>query len=100
MQMVRKTVDDIRALLTEHSDIAYKTTDTSQYSRRQLSRILTAMDSDSIMQTLLVYLDKLSEHSMNIEVDSFSKIVDCQKWLQVMQAVIFPLLRDRRQQRH
>ena len=89
MRMVRKTVDDIRAMLTKHPDIADSTTDTSQYTKQQLSRIANAMDSHGVMRTLLVYLDALGESSINIMVYCFSKSVDWEEWLRVKQDVIF-----------
>lgn len=89
MAMVRKTVDDIRTMLAKHPDIADSTTDTSQYTKQQLTRIANAMDSYGVMQTLLVYLDELGESSINIMVYCFSKSVVWEKWLQAKQDVIF-----------
>jgi MscS family membrane protein len=89
MAMVRKTVDDIRAMLTEHPGIADSTTDTTEYTRQQLTRIANAMDSHGVKRTLLVYLDALGESSINILVYCFSKTVDWEEWLRVQQDVIF-----------
>jgi MscS family membrane protein len=89
MKMVRKTVDDIRAMLTAHPGVADSSTDTSQYSQQQLTKIANAMDSHGVMQTLLVYLDELGESSINIMVYCFSKSVNWQEWLEVKQDVIF-----------
>lgn len=85
---VRKTVDDIRTMLSEHSAIADATTDTSQYRKQQRHGIANAMDSQGVMQTLLVYLDELGESSINIMVYCFSKSVDWEEWLKVKQDVI------------
>jgi small-conductance mechanosensitive channel len=89
MKMVRKTVDDIRAMLAEHPAIADRTTDASQFTKKQLTRIANAMDSAGVMRTLLVYLDTLGESSINIMVYCFSKSVDWEEWLKVKQDVIF-----------
>jgi len=89
MAMVRKTVDDIRAMLTQHAGIADSTTDTSQYTKQQLTRIANAMDTHGVMRTLLVYLDELGESSINIMVYCFSKSVNWEEWLKVKQDVIF-----------
>ena len=89
MKMVRKTVDDIRTMLTEHPGIADSTTDTSQYANQQLTRIVNAMDTHGVMRTLQVYLDELGESSINIMVYCFSKSVAWEEWLRVKQDVIF-----------
>lgn len=89
MAMVRKTVDDIRAMLVEHPETSDSTTDTSQYTRRYQTRIANALDSQGVMKTLLVYLDNLGESSINIMVYCFSKSVDWEEWLKVKQDVIY-----------
>ncbi len=89
MAMVRKTVDDIRAMLIEHPETSDSTTDTSQYTQQHLTRIANALDSQGVMKTLLVYLDNLGESSINIMVYCFSKSVDWEEWLKVKQDVIY-----------
>jgi small-conductance mechanosensitive channel len=89
MQQVKKTVDDIRAMLIAHDDIADSSTDTTKYSKQQLGKIADAMDGYGIKRTLLVYLDDLGNSSMDILIYCFSKTVDWEGWLQVKQDVIF-----------
>jgi len=88
MKMVRKTVDDIRTMLTEHPGIADSTTDTSQYANQQLTRIVNAMDTHGVMRTLQVYLDELGESSINIMVKCFSTSIVTDEWLKAKQDVI------------
>ncbi|WP_323696735.1 MULTISPECIES: mechanosensitive ion channel family protein [Thiorhodovibrio] len=88
MQQVKKTVDDIRAMLIAHADIADSSTDTSSYTRQQLAKIADAMDGYGIKRTLLVYLDTLGDSSIDILIYCFSKTVDWEGWLKVKQDVI------------
>jgi len=89
MQQVKKTVDDIRAMLIAHPDIADSSTDTANYTKQQLGKISDAMDGYGIKRTLLVYLDALGDSSIDILIYCFSKTVDWEGWLQVKQDVIF-----------
>ncbi|MGB5835319.1 MAG: mechanosensitive ion channel family protein [Thiohalocapsa sp.] len=89
MQQVRKTVDDIRAMLIAHADIADSSTDTTKYTKQQLGKISDAMDGYGIKRTLLVYLDDLGDSSIDILIYCFSKTVDWEGWLQVKQDVLF-----------
>ena len=89
MQQVKKTVDDIRAMLIAHADIADSSTDTTSYTKQQLGKISDAMDGYGIKRTLLVYLDDLGDSSIDILIYCFSKTVDWEGWLQVKQDVIF-----------
>jgi len=89
MKMVRKTVDDIRTMLTDHPGIADSTTDTSQYTKQQLTRIVNAMDTHGVLRTLQVYLDELGESSINIMVKCFSTSIVTDEWLKAKQDVIF-----------
>ena len=89
MQQVKKTVDDIRAMLIAHADIADSSTDTTKYTEQQLGKISDAMDGYGIKRTLLVYLDELGDSSIDILIYCFSKTVDWQGWLEVKQDVIF-----------
>ena len=89
MQQVKKTVDDIRAMLIAHQDIADSSTDTSKYTKQQLGKISDALDGQGIKRTLLVYLDALGDSSIDILIYCFSKTIDWEGWLQVKQDVIF-----------
>lgn len=89
MQQVRKTVDDIRAMLTAHKDIADSSTDTSTYTKQQVAKISDAMDGHGVKRMLLVYLDALGESSIDILIYCFSKTVDWQGWLEVKEDVIY-----------
>ena len=88
MQQVKKTVDDIRAMLIAHEGIADSSTDTSSYTKQQLAKIADAMDGYGIKRTLLVYLDALGDSSIDILIYCFSKTIDWEGWLQVKQDVI------------
>ena len=89
MQQVKKTVDDIRAMLIAHADIADSSTDTTKYTKQQLGKISDAMDGYGIKRTLLVYLDALGDSSIDILIYCFSKTIDWEGWLRVKQDVIF-----------
>jgi len=89
MQQVKKTVDDIRAMLIAHPDIADSSTDTTKYTKQQWGKISDAMDGYGIKRTLLVYLDALGDSSIDILIYCFAKTIDWQGWLEVKQDVIF-----------
>ncbi|UHD17622.1 mechanosensitive ion channel family protein [Thiocapsa bogorovii] len=89
MQQVKKTVDDIRAMLIAHEGVADATTDISSYTQQQLAKIADTMDGQGIKRTLLVYLDALGDSSIDILIYCFSKTVDWEGWLQVKQDVLF-----------
>jgi MscS family membrane protein len=89
MAQVRKTVDDIRAMLIAHEGIADATTDISSYTRQQLAKISDTMDGQGIKRTLLVYLDAFGDSSIDILIYCFAKTVDWQGWLEVKQDVLF-----------
>jgi small-conductance mechanosensitive channel len=89
MAQVKKTVDDVRAMLIAHKDIADSSTDTTNYTKQQGGKISDAMDGYGIKRTLLVYLDALGDSSIDILVYCFSKTIDWEGWLQVKQDVIF-----------
>jgi small-conductance mechanosensitive channel len=89
MARVRKTIDDIRTMLTQHAEIADSCIDPSEYVRQPSNRVTNAMDSQGVMHKLLVYLDELGENSINILIDCYSKKVDREAWLAVKQDVLF-----------
>jgi small-conductance mechanosensitive channel len=89
MAQVKKTVDDIRAMLIAHEGIAEATTDISGSTQQQLAKIADTMDGQGIKRTLLVYLDALGDNSIDILSYCFSKTCDWQGWLEAKQDVLF-----------
>lgn len=87
MSNIVDAVNDIRAMLKAHEDIA---DDETKYelSKEMRTRILKQEDEYGIAKTLLVYIDNFGESSINIMVYCFSKTTNWQTWLEVKQDVL------------
>ncbi len=87
MKDILKAVDDIRAMLRDHPDIADDRTE-FDLSREVKSRLVEKDDQFGIRRTLLVYLNDYGDSSINILVYCFSKSIDWEEWLRVKQDVM------------
>lgn len=89
-QDVRNAVNDIRAMLETHPNIA------TQYTQYELSDINTRLVSQDdvygVKKTLLVFLDEFTPSSMNILIYSFSTSVNWAEWLAVKEDVMFKIM--------
>ena len=88
---IRKAIEEIREMLLCHPDIA---TDKTSYenNRRKKNKLVSQEDSLGVKRTLFVYLDELSDSSINILVYCFTKKTVWGQWLSVKEDVIFKIM--------
>ena len=88
---ISKAVTEIREMLINHPNIA--TTETSfEHNKRKSTKLVSQEDSLGVKRTLLVYLDELSDSSINILVYCFSKNTNWEKWLETKEDVIYKVM--------
>lgn len=88
---LKQAVTDIRAMLTNHPDIANASA-THELESAQITKIVSKDLEYGIKKTLLVFLDRFSDSSIDIMVYCFSKTVEWDKWLAVKEDVIFKII--------
>ncbi|MEA3491038.1 MAG: mechanosensitive ion channel family protein [Campylobacterota bacterium] len=84
---IRKAIDDIREMLSNHPSIAQKTT--SHYSSGRTSRLVSTEDYKGVKNTTLVYMDEFADSSINILIYCFSSTVVWDDWLRVKEDVMY-----------
>ncbi len=87
-------IEAIRNMLHEHPGIASPDKYDAHDFRKRYSKerkLVTVEDKYGIKTTLLVYLDKLSDSSIDILVYAFSNTVNWQEWLAVKEDIIFKI---------
>ncbi len=88
---IRNAITQIREMLATHPGIATSKTDYTGNKARS-TKLVSKEDSLGVKRTLLVYLDELSDSSINILVYCFSKTTDWEKWLETKEDVIFKMM--------
>ncbi|MDQ7060773.1 MAG: mechanosensitive ion channel family protein [Sulfurimonas sp.] len=88
---IKNTVNEIRAMLDMHEDIATENT-AYKYKQRESTKLVSKDDALGIKKTLLVYLDEFADSSMNILVYCFTKSTDWQDWLQTKEEVMHRIM--------
>jgi len=86
---IRRAVDEIREMLIEHKGIA-NTTQESLHSERY-ARLVSKEDFKGIKRTILVYMDRFSDSSIDILVYCYSKSVIWNEWLAVKEDVMYKM---------
>jgi MscS family membrane protein len=88
---LKKAIEEIRLMLKEHPGIA---TDKTKYQDRdkKSSKIVSKEDELGVKRTLLVYLDTLSDSSIDILVYTFTKSTVWSEWLETKEDVIFKIM--------
>jgi MscS family membrane protein len=84
-------VNEIRAMLNMHEDIATENT-SYKYQQRESAKLVSKDDALGIKKTLLVYLDEFTDSSMNILVYCFTKSTDWQEWLETKEEVMHRIM--------
>ncbi|BDY11698.1 mechanosensitive ion channel family protein [Hydrogenimonas cancrithermarum] len=91
---VMKAIEEIERMLMNHPGIATPKKIDRQLltsrSRRE-KKLVSMEDKYGVKTTLLVYLDKFSDSSINILIYCFSKSVIWQEWLDVKQDVLLKI---------
>ena len=88
---IRKAIEEIREMLLNHPDIATNKT-SYESNRRKKNKLVSQEDLLGVKRTLFVYLDELSDSSINILVYCFTKKTVWGQWLEVKEDVIFKIM--------
>ena len=90
---LKNAVNEIREMLINHPQIAdiNFSVDEKNLSLKKTKVVSTNLEY-GIIKTLLVYLDELSDSSINIMVYCFSKSVIWSEWLEVKEDVIYKIM--------
>jgi MscS family membrane protein len=90
---LNRVINEIRKMLETHPHIVTDKKIASQLRKKMMKDTLFSIeDKYGVRKTLLVYLDKFNDYSMDILVYAFSITVDWEKWLRVKQDVLFKVL--------
>ncbi len=84
---IKKAVEDIREMLIAHKDIANNTQE-MLYSERY-ARLVSKEDYKGIKRTMLVYMDRFSDSSIDILVYCYSRSVIWNEWLEIKEDVMY-----------
>lgn len=92
-QDLKNAVDEIREMLIDHPWIVdSKFNEDEKNLSLKKTKVVSANHEYGILKTLLVYLDELSDSSVNIMVYCFSKSVVWAEWLEVKEDVIYKIM--------
>jgi MscS family membrane protein len=88
---LKNAIDEIRVMLKEHPGIA---TDKTKYQDRdkKSAKLVSKEDELGVKRTLLVYLDALSDSSIDILVYTFTKSTVWSEWLATKEDVILKIM--------
>ena len=93
-QDIQNAINEITTMLIEHKDISTpEKIDKKLFKRHyQKSNKFVSLDNKlGIKSTLLVYLDRFSDSSIDILIYCFSKTTNWQEWLEVKQDVLYKI---------
>ncbi|WP_415406434.1 mechanosensitive ion channel family protein [Sulfurovum sp. CS9] len=88
---IRRAISEIRGMLKTHPNIATDETNYEQ-NKHKSTKLVSQEDSLGVKRTLLVYLDELSDSSINILVYCFTKKTDWSQWLETKEDVIYKIM--------
>lgn len=89
MNDLRQTLEDIKTMLKEHSDIAnpkHKHT-----GKKKGYKFSSFEDTHGIKSTQLVFMDRYNDFSIDILIYCFARTVDWAEWLAVKEDVLFKI---------
>ena len=88
---IHSAIEEIREMLNHHPNIA--TSDTSyDTTKSKHAKLVSTEDSLGVKKTLHVYLNELSDSSINILVYCFSKNTDFESWLETKEEIIYKIM--------
>ncbi len=90
-QNIQQALVEIREMLEIHPAVATDKTDYDK-NRNSGAKLVSKEDSLGVKRTLLVYLDELSDSSINILVDCFTKKTGRKEWLEAKEDIIFKIM--------
>jgi MscS family membrane protein len=88
---IRCAISEIREMLKTHPNIATDKT-SYEHNKHKSTKLVSQEDSLGVKRTLLVYLDELSDSSINILVYCFTKKTDWNAWLETKEDVIYKVM--------
>ncbi len=88
---IRCAIEEIREMLKIHPDIATNKT-SYEHNKYKSTKLVSKEDSIGVKRILFVYLDELSDSSINILVYCFTKNTDWGKWLETKEDVIYKIM--------
>ena len=88
---IRHAITEIREMLKTHPDIATDKT-SYEHNKYKSTKLVSKEDSLGVKRTLLVYLDELSDSSINILVYCFTKTTDWNQWLETKEDIIYKIM--------
>jgi len=86
---IKKAIEEIRKMLSEHPDIANERTRFQAFYRQP--KIISTEDYKGVKRITLVYMDEFADSSINILVYCFSRSVIWQEWLAVKEDVMYKI---------
>lgn len=91
---IERVINEIRKMLSKHPQIVTDEKIQSHLIKKMKKNTLFLLeDKYGVRKTLLVYLDRFDEYSMDILVYAFSITIDWEKWLKVKQDVYLKILK-------
>jgi MscS family membrane protein len=91
---IQNAINDIHQMLLEHNSISTpQKIDKKNITKRyvQSGKFVSLDNKLGIKSTLMVYLDRFSDSSIDILVYSFSKTTDWEEWMRVKQDVLYKI---------
>ena len=92
IQDLQNAIDEIHQMLVHHEGIStpekINTRELQRHYRRK-NKLVSLDNKIGIKSTLLVYLDKFSDSSIDILIYTFAKTTDWETWLKVKQDVLY-----------
>jgi len=90
---LKRVVNEIRAMLQSHPSIVTDDKIKSKLRKKmQKNALFSIEDKYGVRKTLLVYVDKFDDYSIDILIYAFSITVDWEEWLRVKQDVMLKVL--------
>ncbi len=86
---IKKAIDEIRQMLIEHKDIANSNQETLAPER--YARLVSREDYRGVKRTMLVYMDKFSDSSIDILIYCYSRSVIWNEWLATKEDVMYKI---------
>lgn len=93
IEEINRVINEIRKMLINHPKIVTDKKIRPSLKKMPKNALFVIEDKYGVRKTLLVYLDKFSEYSMDILVYAFSTTIDWDEWLEVKQDVLMKVLK-------
>jgi MscS family membrane protein len=88
---LQKAIYEIDNMLRMHSGIAVDVNNYEIKRKRKERKLVSTEDLYGIKSTLLVYLDKFSDSSIDVLIYAFTNTTNWQEWLEIKQDVYFKI---------